>query len=391
MSAGVKVRDLQVTPIPIVRHELANGMQTAGFHVRKSPYNKNITDIIFFDSNGKDLHPAKIKSIERLFFGEDYGRAPYDKVASIYFPERALESYKDRFLSSLKVDEITKQKFKIVIDYCNGISSTIFPNILGSFNCQVISLNAYLDNKKLTRSQEEFEEGKKEVSNILTSLKYDVGFIIDPGSERVSVVDDRGNNITEDRLLVFITKIFLESNPGIKKIAVPITASSEVDLIARDYGINVVKTKSSHSGMMQALDDKEVAFVGGTRGGFIFPEFIFAVDGMYTIAKILSMMAITKYKFSYLEDTIPKYYMLNSTMFCPWEAKGKIMRRLMEESEQGKSELVDGVKIFLDDYSWVLFIPDKERPVFHIRVECNSDERAKEILDDYLIKFKSWQ
>jgi mannose-1-phosphate guanylyltransferase / phosphomannomutase len=390
MSAGVSTRDLQVTPIPIVRHELSSGKQTAGFHVRKSPYYKNITDIIFFDANGKDLSINKVKSIEKLFFGEDYGRAPYDKIGSITFPERAIETYRERFIESLNIDAITGKNFKIVIDYCNGVTSTIFPMILGSFNAQVISLNAYLDRKKLTRSEEEFNESKKEVANIITSLKYDVGFVIDAGSEKIFLVDDKGNSISNDRLVSIVTKLFLETNPKAKTIAVPITCSSEIELIAKQYDVQVIKTKNSHYSMMQTLENPDVAFVGGTRGGFIFPEFIFAVDGMYSIAKILEMLAVSNLNLSYLEEITPKRHLLNSTVFCSWESKGKIMRTLIEESAHNKRELVDGVKIFFDDNSWVLLIPDKERPVFHIRVESDVEERAKEIMVEYLIKFKTW-
>jgi mannose-1-phosphate guanylyltransferase / phosphomannomutase len=390
MSAGVNIHDLQVTPIPIVRHELSNVKQSAGFHVRRSPYNKNITDIIFFDGDGKDLPTSKIKSIERLFFGEDYGRAPFDKIGSISFPERATESYKNKFIETLDIDAISKHKFKIVIDYCNGVTSTIFPIILGSFNSQVISLNAYLDRAKLTRSQDELDESKKEVSNILTSLNYDIGFIIDPGSEKIFIIDDKGNFINHDRLAVLLTKLFLECNKNTRKIAVPINTSSEIDLIAREYGVSVVKIKNSHFSMMQVLENKDVAFVAGTRGGFIFSNFSFAVDGMYSIAKILEMLALTDLKISELDQSIPKLFMMNSTVFCPWDSKGKIMRKLIEESVGQLRELVDGVKIFYEDNAWVLLSPDKERPIFHIRVESRSEERSKEIMVEYLVKFKSW-
>jgi len=45
----------------------------------------------------------------------------------------------------------------MVIDYSNGIASTIFPNILGNLDVPVVALNAYLDSRKNTRTKEEFE------------------------------------------------------------------------------------------------------------------------------------------------------------------------------------------------------------------------------------------
>jgi mannose-1-phosphate guanylyltransferase/phosphomannomutase len=72
ISAGLNVDDIRIASIPMVRHELRSGRYAGGLHVRKSPVDKNQTDIIFFDSNGMDLPVGKAKAIERLFFGEDF-------------------------------------------------------------------------------------------------------------------------------------------------------------------------------------------------------------------------------------------------------------------------------------------------------------------------------
>ena len=55
MSAGLKVQDMQATPIPMVRQMLRSGRATAGFHVRKSPFNREMMDLIFFDGDGTDM------------------------------------------------------------------------------------------------------------------------------------------------------------------------------------------------------------------------------------------------------------------------------------------------------------------------------------------------
>ena len=82
MSAGVDTNDLRATSIPILRHELRGEKNAGGIHVRKSPFDKNLTDFIFFDHNGKDLPSNKTKAVERLFFGEDFPRANYKSVGT---------------------------------------------------------------------------------------------------------------------------------------------------------------------------------------------------------------------------------------------------------------------------------------------------------------------
>ncbi len=229
MSAGVHCIDLRTTSIPIVRHELRTGKERGGIHVRKSPFDRNSTDIIFFDGQGKDLPSSKTKSVERLFFGEDFSRAHHDQVGSISFPERTTESYIQRFLETLNTDAIRSAGLKLVIDYSNGIASTIFPNILGNLNVQVVALNAYLDSRKITRTKEEFDESLSQLAYVVTSLKYDVGCMLDAGAERIFIIDEQGCIIDSDRLLSLMVKFLALADNDITKFAVPISASGEVE------------------------------------------------------------------------------------------------------------------------------------------------------------------
>jgi mannose-1-phosphate guanylyltransferase/phosphomannomutase len=394
LSAGVNTFDLRATSIPILRHELSSGMEAGGIHVRRSPYDKNLTDIIFFDANGKDLPAGKTKTVERLFFGEDFPRAPREKVGSIFFPERTTEAYKEKFLSAIDIEAIGKKKFRIVIDYSNGVASTIFPIVLGSFDCQVVALNAHLDPTRLTRDKFEFENSVKQLSHIVTSLKYDIGCLIDAGGEKLFVVNERGEALDSDRLLTIVAEMFLHTHPDTKAIAVPITSTGEVDVIARRRNVKVLKTRSSHLAMMEAASSKEVAFIGGTRGGFIFTDFFFATDAMFSVAKILEMMARTGKRLGEFGDSVPRLTSVRRQINCSWEHKGKVMRNLMHDTEGQRRDLVDGVKVYFDNHpEWIsaLMIPDKERPLFHVSVEARTEEAASALAETYEQKIIHWR
>jgi mannose-1-phosphate guanylyltransferase/phosphomannomutase len=391
MSAGVMVNDLQRIPIPLTRSELRNGKQVAGAHIRKSPHDRRKTDIIFFSADGKDMPPGKTKNIERYFFGEEYQRAPYDEVGSIFFPERTNESYIARFLESLDETAIRDARLKVVFDYSYGFASTLLPNILGMLGPEVVSLNSYLDPTKMAREKEEVEAAMRKLGDVVTSLGYDFGFIIDSGAEKIYAVSESGEAISNYRLLSIVTKLFLEaSKERVKKIAVPIVASSEVELIAQEYGVEVVFTKNNHSAMMEATSDKEVSFVGGTRGGFIFPEFLFSIDGMYAAGKIMEMIAKTGLTLGQLNRELPRRSVMERAVECPWELKGRVMRKAMEHSESRPRQLLDGVKIFLDD-DWVLLIPDKERPLFHIVVESSDNNNSAQLAREYERLVREWK
>lgn len=390
LSSGVSVLDYQTTPIPILRQELSKGKASGGIFVRKSPFDSSRCDIIFFGSDGKDLSSAKIKSIEKLVISNDARPIPFDKIGSINYAERTYESYSERFISMLDKEIINKRKFRIAINFSHGITSTILPNILGDFNIELVTLDSHLDSQKQSRSPEEFRNALQQLSYIVTSLKYDAGFLIDAGGEKIYLVDDTGKILSYDRFLSLVVYMYLTLYPKTKKIAVPIQASGEIDIVAKKYFTDIVRVKDSHFAIMDATSDPEVELAGGTKGGVIFPEFSFATDGMFSIMKILELTARSHKKLSEIEGKTPQLHMSKNNVFCTLDMKGKIMRKLVEDSDGMRRQMIDGIKIFFDDYTWVLCIPDSEREIFHVNAEARTRKKAEQLVKEYSAKIKKF-
>ncbi len=389
MSVGVHVVDLQTTPIPQARQYARNGAFQSGFHVRKSVRTANKTDIILFASDGRDITLDATKKIERFFFGEDIKRAPQEAVGSLSFPERQIENYINAYIEKLDVDAIARMNYKLLVDYSFGAASSVFPNILGRLQCNVLAMNSYVDAARAAINTYD-PVNQDEVSTVMRSLGYQVGFKIDPGAERIALIDERGYWFSSMRLITIVTKLFLETHgPGLT-IAVPVEATKEVDLVAAEYNTRVIRIKNSHSAMMDATRDPDVRFVGGTRGGFIFTDYMFASDGLFSIAKVLEMLAQTGHVLADLDQRLPKRHQMKVSVPCPWEQKGKVMRCAMEHSEHMQRELIDGVKIFSGDTS-ILILPDKERGEFTVIAEADDPETAKDTSDQYMQLVQSWR
>src|SRR3990172_3625399 len=390
MSSGVTVIDIQAMPIPILRHELKKGTASGGIFVRKSPFDASKCDIIFLDANGKDLSAAKTKSVERLVISGDWRPTPFDKIGAVIKPEKADESYKEHFFKNIDTQIINSRKFKIAVNFSHGITATILPNIMGEFDIELVALDSHIDASKQTRSPEEFKLALEQLSYVVTSLKYDAGFLIDAGGEKIYLVDDAGIRLSYDRFLSLIVYLFLTLYPKTKKIAVPIQASGEIDIVAKKYYTEVIRVKDSHYAIMNATDDPDVDLAGGTKGGVIFPNFLFSTDGMFSIIKILELAARSGKKLSRLGKETPRLHMSKNNLFCSKDQKGKIMRRLVEESEGTRRQLIDGIKIFFDEYKWVLCIPDSEREIFHVNAEAKTQKAADELVKNYSAKIKNY-
>jgi phosphomannomutase len=65
------------------------------------------------------------------------------------------------------------------------------------------------------------------------------------------------------------------------------------------------------------------------------------------------------------------------------ETKGRVMRCLMQQFSKFPHEVMDGIKIYLDDGEWVLIRPDEDAAVFHLAAEGHSLAAAQELIADY--------
>ncbi len=381
LSAGVDVHDFRISPIPVVRYQMGARGTAGGVHVRKSPYDPDLIDIKFFDDRGLDIPSSREKSIERLFYREDFRRANMEETGRLSLPGYELDFYKHGILSMIDRDALRRRGLRIVIDYAYGSSSVIFPQILGMVGCEVIALDAYMDETKITKSAEEFRRSLQQLSEIVRTIRADLGVMLDAGAEKIFLVDDKGDLLADDVALAVMALLVMRTHlPGM--IGVPVTASSIIEELARDHGFQVLRTKTAPRALEEAATQEGVVFVGDGLGGFIFPRFQPAFDGMLATLKLLEMLTTQDIRLHQLTRSIPQRFTSREQVPCPWERKGQAMRSLIAATAGQQVELLDGVKVHLQD-DWVILYPDNARPYFHILAEARTQSKADALLARY--------
>ncbi len=391
LSSGCNVHDLQVMPVPVSRYQLAANNQKGCIHTRISPYDPNMIEIRFYDSNGMSLSVSKQKSIERLFFREDFPRATSDETGTIHFPHRTLDMYVEGLRKYVNTDLIKKQSFKIVIDYAYSPASIIFPQVLGQFGAEAVSLNAFIDESRLSKDAMSHSTSLRQLSTIVQSLNANFGVMLDVGAEKIFIVDETGRILSDDISLAFMSYLVMSTCPAGSKIAVPVTASRIIEEMGEKMGISVIRTKTSLCNMLQDGVNAGVSFIGDGAGGFVFTDFQPASDGMIAICKLMEMLAMTKKSVSDIIRELPHSHVLKVQVPCSWDFKGKVMRNLIEDTRDLNAQLIDGIKIFYENRDWMLIIPDPDKPFFHIHAETDSPETSNRLLKEYSEKIKFWQ
>src|SRR6266702_4292176 len=382
-SAGVNVEDINQVPIPVARYYVRNTDAIGGVNVRLSPHDQRVVDITFFDQNGTDINKTTERKIENLFFREDFRRVYLDDLGSIEVLENAdvINRYLNGMMKIVDVPLIQHRKFRIVMDYANGSTLQLLPGIFNRLGCEVIVLNTNQEETRIARPLEEIEKDMQRLATITATLNDDLGIRIDPGGERIWVVDDRGRILDGMKMLAVMTSLLLRKHPN-GTVAAPVSAPSALQHIAKRFDGNIIQTKVLAHALMSAANREGVVLVGDGTGGFVFPILHPAFDGLLAIVKLLELLATFDMRLSNVVDDLPAYYMSRTMVNCPWESKGKVMRILSEQYRERRSKPIDGIKIDLGK-EWVLVLPDADRPLFHVIAESVSNEQAQALAEKY--------
>jgi len=388
LSAGVDVHDSGVMPIPVARHLIRGEGDAGGINVRRSPSDPEILEVRFYREEGRELTGAERTEIDRLFFRMDFRRATIDGSGTMSFPYLGSEFYEKGFLKNLDLEVLENVQGRIVLDYSFGATVKMLPSLLGRVKCEVVSLNAHMDEENVTRTTREFDRAVRQISEYVLGLHAALGAIISASGETLFLIDERGRWIDGGRSLQIIALLTFLMKPGCR-IAVPSSASANLEKMAALHGGEIVRAPNNASAILDAAVSTSAYLAGNGQGGIAFPDFHPSFDAMFCLAKTLEMSSAVGKPLGELVDSLPETYLEHSLVHCPWDSKGQVMRRLVEElGDDAKG--IEGVR-FEEGEDWILIYPSSNHPYFHLYAESPNPDRVKEKLGLWSRKVEEMQ
>jgi len=381
-SAGVNVWDLTTQPLPVARYYTSSSAATGGIHVAVAPGSNRTVTIQLLAKNGMDIDTNTERKIDNLFFREDFRRAQLDDIGVISYATDAVERYRASFFFAIDSKLIRESKPNIVVDYMGGLVAPILPAILERLGCRVISMNASMEEgTPRTVTEAALAEQMNGLAAITRALPTELGVAIDVEGERIHLVDGEGRIVPPMTGLAAMVELSLRVNGG-GTVAVPVTAPSLIEAIAKRHGGHVLRTKVDDYALMAAASREGVIMAGDGNGGFIFPKFQSTFDGMMALVRLLEMLIMAQTSLAALVTGLPPYYLSTADVRCAWEQKARVMRELNERYRDRRGRHIDGVKIELGE-EWVLVLPDAERPVVHVIAEGKEAGQAAQLAKEY--------
>jgi mannose-1-phosphate guanylyltransferase/phosphomannomutase len=363
-STGVHVADLRTLPAPVGKHLLKTQGYDAAFHVGASTTDPEAVQIRLFERPGIALSAAMQKEVEKHFVRQELRRVPFGDVGSIAYPARARESYASDLLADLDTDAIRRRGFRIVVDYGYSAGSFVLSLVLGPLGVEAVTSHAFESDSGSTPGR--LAETMDQAQRLVAAVNADFGAVFDRSAERIYLVDERGREVRPDQALLLYLRLIARGD-ATGKVAVPITATSQVEEVVGDR-FEVVRTPASLPELTRAAAEEDVVFAGAPGGGYVFPGFLPAYDAIASLCKLLELLAPVDEPLSRLVAGLPRPTLIHRQVQCPWALKGTVMRVLNERYADTDVDVTDGIKIF-DDRGWVQVLPDGDEPTIHLYAE----------------------
>ena len=378
-SSAIDVIDLEVVPVPVARLETAQS-SAGGVLIRTSPGQPDSVDISFLDEQGADLSQAAQRKLERVFSRGEFRRAFPGEIGDLSFPPRIMEGYALELLRCVDTTGLAEARLKVVVDTGGGTASLVLPSLLGRLGIEALTVNNGLDESAPTESAAERLESLRRLGRLVASSRAAFGVHFDPVGERISLVDERGAHIDDERaLLVVLDLAAAEQTRG--TVALPVTTTRVAEQVATFHGVDIRWIALSPAALTEAVENHNVIFGGDGRGGFVVPAFSSTFDGIAAFVQLLGLVARTQLQLSEIDARIPRSHLARRAVPTPWAAKGMVMRAVVEEAGDLVLDTTDGVRVVEPDGGWTLVLPDPSEPVTHLWAEAADDASAVALLD----------
>lgn len=372
LATGLDVVEIGEVPTPVLY--FAQAVLGAG---------KNFGAMVTASHNPPQYNGVKIVSAGRALSGGEI--AALREAALGPLPQgqgrRRAEDFKARYLAHLAGDLKPARPVKVAVDCGNGTAGIVARQLFAALGAEATLLYEEPDGRFPNHPADPVVEGNlRDLIRTVREGGYELGIAFDGDSDRLGVVNERGEILWGDRLLALYARSVLARHPGAKVIYEVKCSRALGEDIAAHGGVPVL-WKTGHSLIKAKLKAEGALLAGEMSGHLFFADRYFGYDdALYAAGRLLEIVAAADAPLSGLLAGAPVYVSTPEIrQACPDEKKFAVVEALRARFAAEYSVIdIDGVRIEFPD-GWGLVRASNTGPVLVLRFEATSQERLEAI------------
>ncbi|HBA83835.1 MAG TPA: phosphoglucosamine mutase [Verrucomicrobia bacterium] len=385
-SAGCQPILAGVVPTPTVLILTQSLRARGGIAITASHNPSQWNALKFAERTGMFLNELRAEELFDVYHQQNFPMVSEAEIMPVVVESDAMEYHIRRVVNYVDQKAIRKRKLKVAVDCCNGVgavhSVSFLREVLG---CTVFPV---LDQPtgRFERDPEPLPENLKLLCDTVRANGCDIGFAQDPDGDRLAIVNEKGEPIGEDQTLALAVQQVLDAHEK-GPVAINLATSKSVEFVARQRGVEVVKTRIGEINVSETMVRIGSVVGGEGNGGIIIPRMHPCRDSYIGMAVVLELMAMTGKTVSELRGAIPSYFMVKDKIRIRGEQAPEILRSLRRQYADKNPSLLDGIYIDFGD-SWVHARRSNTEPVIRITAEAASPEEAARLAGEFRQKIE---
>ncbi|MCL4544576.1 MAG: sugar phosphate nucleotidyltransferase [Chloroflexi bacterium] len=392
-SAGIDVIDTSTVPVPVARFETRLGPAKGGIHVRMSPFDARVVDIKLFDANGADVSKNTERKIANVYLREDVRRVPADTIGAIIAGtepmQRAEQRYRESYLHRTDHEIIERSQPVIVVDFANGLFAPLGQRLLRELGINLIDLRSVAGESE-PRLEEKVTGSLRTLGAVTRAVGARFGVLFNYSGTRITIVDERGGVLPSWHALAAMMLLAWKTSSSAVPVGVPLTAPRLIEALSHVDGHRIQTLAPDPVVISGATMRQDLTLIGDGAGGFAFPEIPSGFDGLFATTHLLELLLKADMPLSKIVEQVPPYHIFSVDAYCPWERKGKVMRRLHETAQESGGRSLQGVRLVSGEDT-IVIVPDADKPIFHVQAEAQSPQHAAVLAERYADLIRSFR
>lgn len=304
------------------------------------------------------------------------------------------EPYIDAIEKIIDVDAVRGSGLRVIVDAMYGTSQSTLGTILTDMRVRAEFIHAQHnplfggiapapDSERLQTLIGQIKNGEG---------RYSLGMATDGDSDRIGIVDERGEYVDANDLLLLLYWYLHEVRGERGGVVRNLATTHLLDRLAAHFGEESREVKVGFKHVTAGMEEIDAVLGGESSGGLTVRGWLLGKDGIFACALVAEMLARTGKTISELRqdiwDITGRLYVAEADVPATPEMRVEVPRRLASEplTHIGSHPVasvshLDGTKIVLEDGGWALLRFSGTEPLLRMVAEAASPEQAQELCD----------
>jgi len=374
-SAGVDVLQVGTVPTPVLYWTEATAGTDAGVQITGS-HNPPEWNGVKMSLGRSSLYGDAIQEIHTRIVNGDM-----DSGAGALEEDEVL----DRYVTDISERLSLTTDMTVAVDAGNGVGALIAQQLLEAMGATVTPLFCDSDGTFPNHHPDPtVDENLADLIRTVRASPHDLGVAFDGDADRIGAVDEKGNIIRGDVLLLLYGLDLLEKlGPG-QKLIFDVKCSQVLPEVFAAAGGVPIMWKTGHSLIKKKMRETGALLAGELSGHIMVADDYFGFDdALYDACRLMALVSRSGRPLSEMVADFPVYVSTPELRIdVTEEQKWDLVEQAVAHFSKSHDVIdVDGARVQFDG-GWALLRASNTQPAVVARVEANTAERLQEIREE---------